>query len=117
MGVKDSRELAMADWFGSAQFDREKEDFWPRKWAEAFVNFATDEMENYVKGLGAGFFNVGWAERGAGKADGHGNSVPRFHMTWGTGPEVVRIFLEPVSSGEEGAHPVQAPPSGRQTHP
>ncbi|CCF41434.1 FAD binding domain-containing protein [Colletotrichum higginsianum] len=97
MGIKDSRELAMRDWFGSAQFDREKEDTWPRRWAEAFVNFATDEMEDYVKARGMGFlFNVGWAERGAGMAEGHGNSVPRFHVTWGTGPEVVRVFAEPV---------------------
>jgi predicted oxidoreductase len=97
MGIKDSRELAMNDWFASAAFDREKEDMWPRKWAEAFVNFATDEMENYVKERGLGFlFNVGWAERGDGRAGGHGNSVPRFHVTWGTGPEVVRIFAEPV---------------------
>ncbi|KXH29016.1 FAD binding domain-containing protein [Colletotrichum simmondsii] len=97
MGIKDSRELAMRDWFGSAQFDREKEDTWPRRWAEAFVNFASDEMEQYVKARGMGFlFNVGWAERGAGMAEGHGNSVPRFHVTWGTGPEVVRVFEEPV---------------------
>ncbi|KAK2035580.1 FAD binding domain-containing protein [Colletotrichum zoysiae] len=97
MGIKDSRELAMRDWFGSAQFDREREDTWPRRWAEAFVNFAADEMEDYVKARGMGFlFNVGWAERGAGMAEGHGNSVPRFHVTWGTGPEVVRVFAEPV---------------------
>ncbi|PHH54816.1 KsdD-like steroid dehydrogenase [Ceratocystis fimbriata CBS 114723] len=96
MGIKDSRELARRDWFNSAQFDR-PQDFWPRQWAEAFVNFATDEMESYVKGLGLKFMaNVGWAERGAGSAEGHGNSVPRFHLTWGTGPEVVRIFLRPV---------------------
>ncbi len=43
---------------------------------------------------------VGWAERGGG-AEGHGNSVPRFHLTWGTGPEVVRVFAEPVLAGEE----------------
>ncbi|KAK4101323.1 fumarate reductase/succinate dehydrogenase flavoprotein-like protein [Parathielavia hyrcaniae] len=102
MGIKDSRELAMRDWFGSARFDREKEDYWPRKWAEAFVNFATDEMESYVKARGLGFlFNVGWAERGDGRADGHGNSVPRFHLTWGTGPEVVRVFAEPVKEAEK----------------
>jgi predicted oxidoreductase len=35
---------------------------------------------------------VGWAERGDGRADGHGNSVPRFHITWGTGPAVVALF-------------------------
>lgn len=97
-GVKDSRELAMKDWMNSAGFDREKEDYWPRKWAEAFVNFATDEMESYVKSLGLKFLEVGWAERGAGSANGHGNSVPRFHLTWGTGPEVVRIFADPVKA-------------------
>lgn len=102
VGIKDSRELAMQDWLNSAQFDREHEDHWPRQWAKAFVDFATDEMENYVKGLGLGFmFNVGWAERGDGRADGHGNSVPRFHLTWGTGPEVVRIFKEPVLKAEK----------------
>ncbi|KAL1837993.1 hypothetical protein VTJ49DRAFT_3161 [Mycothermus thermophilus] len=101
LGIKDSRELAMRDWFGSARFDRE-EDYWPRKWAEAFVNFATDEMEAYVKTRGIGFLaNVGWAERGDGRAEGHGNSVPRFHLTWGTGPEVVRVFAEPVRAAEK----------------
>ncbi|KAH8667016.1 3-ketosteroid-delta-1-dehydrogenase [Xylariales sp. PMI_506] len=97
MGIKDSRELAMRDWFGSAGFDREREDFWPRRWAEAFVNFAKDEMESYVGSYGLGFVStVGWAERGDGRADGHGNSVPRFHISWGVGPEVVRVFREPV---------------------
>ncbi|KAK0649149.1 FAD binding domain-containing protein [Cercophora newfieldiana] len=100
MGIKDSRELAMRDWMGSARFDRD-EDYWPRRWAEAFVNFATDEMESYVKARGIGFLvNVGWAERGDGRAEGHGNSVPRFHLTWGTGPEVVRVFAEPVKAAE-----------------
>jgi len=102
MGIKDSRELAMRDWMGSARFDREKEDHWPRQWAEAFVNFAADEMETYVKARGIGFLmNVGWAERGDGRAEGHGNSVPRFHLTWGTGPEVVRVFAEPVKVAEK----------------
>lgn len=102
MGIRDSRELALQDWMGSAAFDRDTEDHWPRQWANAFVNFATDEMEKYVKARGMGFMsNVGWAERGAGRADGHGNSVPRFHVTWGTGPEVVRVFAEPVKKAAE----------------
>ncbi|KAI1122536.1 FAD binding domain-containing protein [Nemania abortiva] len=102
MGIKDSRELALRDWLGSARFDREREDHWPRQWAAAFVDFAADEMERYVKARGAGFLaNVGWAERGDGCADGHGNSVPRFHITWGAGPEVVRIFAEPVRAAEK----------------
>ncbi|KAK2071513.1 hypothetical protein P8C59_005929 [Phyllachora maydis] len=103
-GVKDSRTLALRDWLGSAQFDRlDGDDRWPRRWAEAFVDFAHDEMEGYLKGLGLSFLNVGWAERGDGTAEGHGNSVPRFHLTWGTGPEVVRIFREPVErAAQEG---------------
>ncbi|KAM7215923.1 FAD binding domain containing protein [Rhypophila decipiens] len=102
LGIKDSRELALRDWFGSAKFTDEPKDHWPRKWAQAFVDFATDELEDYVKNLGLGFlYNVGWAERGDGRADGHGNSVPRFHLTWGTGPEVVRIFKEPLERKEQ----------------
>ncbi|MFD9563219.1 FAD-binding dehydrogenase [Streptomyces sp. NPDC059994] len=97
MGVKDSYDLALADWMGSAGFDREREDHWPRQWAKAYVNFAAGEKRSYLYGLGLRVTpTVGWAERGAGTAGGHGNSVPRFHLTWGTGPEVVRVFREPV---------------------
>jgi predicted oxidoreductase len=92
MGIKDSRELAMQDWLGSAQFDRE-EDRWPRRWAEAYVDFAAGEKRSWLRGMGHRIFPVvGWAERGDGRADGHGNSVPRFHITWGTGPGVVEPF-------------------------
>ncbi|MBT2369423.1 FAD-binding dehydrogenase [Streptomyces sp. ISL-10] len=97
MGIKDSVELALSDWLGSAGFDREREDQWPRRWAEAYVNFAAGEKRDYLQRLGLHVMpTVGWAERGAGAAAGHGNSVPRFHITWGTGPEVVRVFREPV---------------------
>jgi predicted oxidoreductase len=102
MGVNDSYELALQDWLGSAQFDREREDHWPRQWAEAYVQFAATEKRKYVYDLGLRVIPiVGWAERGDGRAIGHGNSVPRFHLAWGTGPEVVRVFLEPVLAGEE----------------
>lgn len=94
-GIKDSRELAMQDWLHTAQFDRDT-DHWPRKWAEAFVNFATDELESYAKSMGLSFSTVGWAERGSGNAGGHGNSVPRFHVAWGAGPAIVEAFERPV---------------------
>jgi predicted oxidoreductase len=95
--IKDSYELALDDWLGSAGFDRDREDHWPRKWAEAYVGFAAGEKRRYLHDLGLRLVpTVGWAERGAGTATGHGNSVPRFHLTWGTGPEVVRVFREPV---------------------
>ena len=102
MGIKDSHELALQDWLGSAQFDHPEEDVWPRRWAEAYVAWAADGKRDYVHELGLKSLPfVGWAERGDGRATGHGNSVPRFHLTWGTGPEVVRIFAEPVEQGEQ----------------
>ncbi|MFG1782394.1 FAD-binding dehydrogenase [Rhodococcus oryzae] len=102
LGIKDSHELALADWMGSAGFDREREDHWPRQWARAYVDFAATEKREYLRELGLKVVpTVGWAERGGGSAAGHGNSVPRFHLTWGTGPEVVRIFAEPVLDGEK----------------
>ena len=92
LGIKDSFDLAAQDWFGSAQFDR-PEDLWPRKWAEAYLQFATGEMRPWLRSLGMRWFPVvGWAERGGALAHGHGNSVPRFHVTWGTGPGVVAPF-------------------------
>jgi uncharacterized protein len=101
MGIKDSYELALQDWLGSAGFDREDEDRMGREWAKAYVRFATDEKREYLHALGLRFTPlVGWAERGGGLAGGHGNSVPRFHLTWGTGPEVLRVFREPVLAGE-----------------
>jgi predicted oxidoreductase len=101
LGIKDSYELALQDWMGSAGFDRDREDHWPRQWAQAYVEFAATIKRDYLYDLGLRVTPlVGWAERGGGTAESHGNSVPRFHLTWGTGPEVVRVFAEPVLDGE-----------------
>jgi uncharacterized protein len=98
-GVKDSLELARQDWLGSAGFDRE-EDAWPRKWAEAYLQFAATEKRAWLRERGIRFFPVvGWAERGGYTATGHGNSVPRFHITWGTGPGVVAPFEKKLREG------------------
>jgi uncharacterized protein len=97
MGVRDSHELALQDWMGTAGFDREAEDIWARRWAEAYVDFAAGEKRPWLHGLGVRFFPVvGWAERGGHGAIGHGNSVPRFHVTWGTGPGVLAPFVRRV---------------------
>ncbi|NVO54494.1 FAD-binding dehydrogenase [Rhodobacteraceae bacterium B1Z28] len=96
MGIRDSQDLALRDWMGSAQFDRE-DDLWPRKWAEAYVEFAAGEMRPWLHDMGLRWFPVvGWAERGGSFADGHGNSVPRFHITWGTGPGVLEHFIRRI---------------------
>ena len=72
------------------------EDEWPRRWAEAYVDFAAGEKRAWLHEQGVRWLpNVGWAERGGYGAIGHGNSVPRFHVTWGTGPGRVEPFVAP----------------------
>ncbi len=101
MRVRDSLDLARQDWMGSAQFDR-PEDHWPRQWAEAYLNFAAGEKRAWLHSLGMRWFPVvGWAERGGSLANGHGNSVPRFHITWGTGPGVLDPFVRLAREAEK----------------
>jgi uncharacterized protein len=101
MRIRDSYDLAWQDWQGSAGFDRE-EDNWPKRWAEAYVGFAAGEKRAWLRGMGHRLFPiVGWAERGGGAATGHGNSVPRFHLTWGTGPGVVEPFARRAQAAEK----------------
>jgi predicted oxidoreductase len=100
LGIRDSHELAWQDWLGTAGFDRD-EDEWPRRWAEAYVAFAAGEKYGWLKAQGLKLFPVvQWAERGGYFATGHGNSVPRFHVTWGTGPGVLEPFIRRVREGE-----------------
>ncbi|MBO0812501.1 MAG: FAD-binding dehydrogenase, partial [Microlunatus sp.] len=101
MRIRDSECLALSDWIGSAAFDS-PEDYWPQRWAEAYVWFASGELRSWLHGLGVRWFPVvQWAERGGGPVPGHGNSVPRFHVTWGTGPGLVRPFADRVHDHDQ----------------
>ena len=109
LGIRDSLELARMDWFGAAAFDREEKgqgapgpDHWARRFAEAYLEFAASEKRAWLAALGVRFFPVvGWAERGFGLATGHGNSVPRFHIVWGTGPGLLEPFLRKAQALEK----------------
>ena len=102
LGIRDSHELALQDWLGTAGFDR-PEDHWPRQWAHAYVDFAAGEKRSWLRERGLQTFPlVGWAERGGYDARGHGNSVPRFHITWGTGPAIVDVFARRLLAQREG---------------
>lgn len=99
LGIHDSQQLALQDWLDNAGFDRD-EDLWPRRWAEAYVDFASSEKYPWLRSLGIRVFPVvQWAERGAALATGPGNSVPRFHVTLGTGPGVIEPFVRRVREG------------------
>ncbi|MGD9622549.1 MAG: FAD-binding dehydrogenase [Mycolicibacterium sp.] len=98
LGIRDSHELALQDWLGTAGFDR-PEDHWPRQWAHAYVDFAAGEKRSWLRDRGLKTFAlVGWAERGGYDARGHGNSVPRFHISWGTGPALVDVFARRLTA-------------------
>jgi predicted oxidoreductase len=100
LGVRDSAELALADWLSSAAFDR-PEDALARQWAEAYVDFAAGEKRAWLASLGVGLFPlVQWAERGGYGPLGHGNTVPRFHVAWGTGPALIAPFLAKLREGQ-----------------
>ncbi|HTL41419.1 MAG TPA: FAD-binding dehydrogenase [Pseudolysinimonas sp.] len=101
LGVKDSHDLARQDWFASAEFDRDDDEN-GREWAEAYLAWAAGEKREWLRSKGIRFFPVvGWAERGGYTATGHGNSVPRFHIVWGTGPAILEPFIKTVRSGVE----------------
>ncbi|GAC1373074.1 MAG: FAD-binding dehydrogenase [Pseudarthrobacter sp.] len=104
--VKDSFELAWQDWQGSAQWDRldgeHPEDEWARQWGRAYVEFAAGEKRAWLQEQGIKFTPlVGWAERGDGRAGGHGNSVPRFHVPWGTGTGISEPFADKARAASE----------------
>ncbi|GGR93476.1 FAD-binding dehydrogenase [Deinococcus sedimenti] len=101
LGIRDSLDLARRDWAVTAAFDR-PEDHWPRQWADAYLDFAAGEKREWLRGMGMRWFPaVGWAERGGAGAGQPGNSVPRFHITWGTGPGVVEPFERRVRAHQQ----------------
>lgn len=89
-GITDSVELAKRDWFSFAEFD-EKE-YWGKKWAEQYIHLCTEHAYKWLKKRGISFFPViNWVERGLLQP---GNSVPRFHIVWGTGWELTKVFIQ-----------------------
>jgi predicted oxidoreductase len=92
--IPDNERLALEDWLRIADFDAE--DVWPRRWAEQYVTRARDDVGAWLREIGVRFFPVvNWAERGN---FGDGNSVPRFHLTWGTGKALVQAVWGAIES-------------------
>jgi uncharacterized protein len=91
-GIRDSVELALDDWLRMADFDGD--DVWPRRWAEEYVARSRDDVGGWLRQNGVRFFPVvNWAERGV---YGDGNSVPRFHLTWGCGQGLVDAVWDSI---------------------
>lgn len=90
IGIRDSPELAWKDWLSFAEF--EDQDHWPKTWARTYVDASYDLIYRWLDEKGVEFLPVvNWPERGLFVP---GNSVPRWHITWGTGFELVRKVLQ-----------------------
>ena len=90
MGVKDSPALALADWHSFADFP--DDDAWPKSWANAYVEQSAERVYHWLRDKGLRFMPaVNWVERGNFVP---GNSVPRYHILWGTGLGLVKRFVE-----------------------
>jgi uncharacterized protein len=88
-GIRDSAELARRDWYSFAEFGAD--DHWPRAWAESYVQRCTADVYRWVRGFGVRFLPVvNWVERGEFRP---GNSVPRFHVAWGTGKGIAEALI------------------------
>lgn len=89
LGIDDSVDLALRDWHSFAEFG---EDTWPRRWAEQYVHRCTDDVYRWLRNHGLHFLPVvHWVERGLYQP---GNSVPRFHMVWGTGRTLTETLID-----------------------
>ncbi|MGE5115252.1 MAG: FAD-binding protein [Betaproteobacteria bacterium] len=89
-GIRDSAALALADWLSLAEF--EAGDAWPRAWAERYVERSVPDVYEWLRGFGLRFVPaVQWVERGLYRP---GNSVPRYHVLWGTSRHMTLTLLE-----------------------
>ncbi len=93
-GIKDNVELAKSNWYNFAEFD--ESDTLSRQWADNYIENCTDEVYGWLRDKGVSFFPVlHWVERGWHQP---GNSVPRFHMVWGTGHGLMTKLIEKLET-------------------
>ena len=98
--IHDSPKIALKDWHSFAHFS--ENDIWPKKWAELYVNRSVDDIYNWLKPKGIGFFPVPhWVERGE---TGDGNSLPRYHIIWGTGQHLMQTLIKELENHQQSAN-------------
>src|SRR5579872_270370 len=94
--IKDSPELAWSDWQSVASYDANDE--WPRRWAKFYCENSREYIFDFLSSKQVTFLPVvNWVERGTYSP---GNTVPRWHITWGTGYEIIHRLLSALE-----AHP------------
>lgn len=98
MKIADSPQLALRDWMSFGELD--PADLWPRRWAEHYVEHSRARVYDWLLAHGIRFFpTVNWVERGYA---GEGNSVPRYHIVWGTSRELARRMIAAMHAASGG---------------
>jgi predicted oxidoreductase len=93
LGIKDTPEIAYRDWAATAQFGAE--DHWPREWAKLYCERSIPMIYDYLTAAGVEFLPVvNWPERGVHVPL---NSLPRWHIAWGTGHEIIARMIEKLA--------------------
>ena len=90
MGVEDSPALCLEDWVRFGELG--EDETWPLAWAKCYAEESLELVHDWVKSLGLKFMPaVNFVERGERIK---GNSVPRYHVLWGTGRELVQNLIK-----------------------
>lgn len=93
MNIPDSTTKLLTDWHSFAEFN--EQDYWPKLWANEYAKHNHDKVYLWLKSLGLKFLPaVNWVERGLYTP---GNSVPRYHVLWGTGWGLVEKIIEQLT--------------------
>ncbi|MBZ0088119.1 MAG: FAD-dependent oxidoreductase [Thermomonas sp.] len=98
-GIPDSAERALRDWVRFGELD--PNDTWPYLWAQHYVERSRNDVHDWLEAHGIGFLPaVNWVERGR---FGEGNSLPRYHVIWGTAQRMVRTLADALRAAGAGA--------------
>lgn len=98
MKIADTPERALQDWVRFGELG--EADVWPRRWAEYYVQHSRAEVYDWLVQQGLKFMPaVNWVERGL---YGGGNSVPRYHVVWGTSRELTRCLIAAMKGADPG---------------
>ena len=98
MKIADTPERALQDWVRFGELG--EADVWPRRWAEYYVQHSRAQVYDWLRAHGLKFMPaVNWVERGL---YGGGNSVPRYHVVWGTSRELTRCMIAAMKGADPG---------------
>ncbi len=97
MRIPDQPEIALRDWLRFGELA--EHEYWPRQWASYYVENSRSQVYDWLRREGLRFLPaVNWVERGL---YGEGNSLPRYHVLWGTSRRLILCLLEALTKAAQ----------------